>query len=90
MLIYEPKEYPPLNWKIGDTVINHDTKKIVGKVYKINHPYIYFRASPYGDDDVCFITWYSGHFRTSPYNPRKAHKYILLNSGITCPRYNKL
>ena len=90
MLIYEPKIYPSLNWKIGDAVINHDTKKIVGKVYRINRPYVYFRVSPYEDDDTCFINGYSGHCSTSPYTPHHTHKYILLNSSITHPRYSQL
>jgi hypothetical protein len=90
MLIYEPKEYPSLNWKIGDTVINHDTKKIVGKVYIINHPYVYFRVSPYGDDDVCFITGYSGHYSSMSYTPRESPKYLLKYSRIIYPRYSQL
>jgi hypothetical protein len=45
MLIYEPKEYPSLNWKNK----RHRNKPL----YKEKH--IYFRASPYEDDVSGFI-----------------------------------
>jgi hypothetical protein len=88
MLIYEPKHYPDLNWKIGDTVITHGTNKIVGKVYRINHPFVYFELSPDEDDDSCAVDGSIGYYSPTPYNYRTAaHKSILINSSINYPKY---
>jgi hypothetical protein len=43
MLIYEPKKYPDLNPKIGDTVYDWITGKELGVVYEVGVSYFSYR-----------------------------------------------